>query len=910
MEKKEIALQKIAAIKNATIVGENTAERVGDAMEAMMNAHEDYVTKEEFAAEVAEVASKVYPKISYIGGGTGLVYKDSNSADGLIPGHTYRIYVEDVNAVSNITGTSDKIRIIVADDNGNTLTYAHFATANYVMPEYYDVVMPNGYTKLYIEGRADLNKEVVFYVSDVTEAAALRLYTNDRLGDTEFPYTKCINSSDGSLAGNNNYVCTDYIEVIPNKVYRITSSGTGASSRLSVAFYNYDGNTYTMVGSIGANGGSVCYKMPSTANRVVISYAIVRGERYGKNGIVDVADYVREFGSFDFYSEKKDLWRNAVLENPEYYGTNHISNIYYYNVVGIEKITVAINSANTFNVVVGYYDENFVYLGKDTKTSGSDFEIRANAVYIKISLSKMVNGSAVATSEDDVEFGMISITMSASQDSDLKGIIESLGNDTNIAEESLLKMYQNFSPLSESTIFTLTDKAVQFANGVETAKTGYSTTDYIFLKSGVSITYNAYVSNSNYASFAVYNAAKTYVKALSVANDITQTKKVFVAPYDCYVRLSADSRFNVYPAYFRFTYYKENLPERLTNDETKIAQLENTAYEGNLPTYWQTYLAGKEAEIKTAIETVGNHGDLFIFFSDYHYRNNTRHTPDIIRKLYNRLGHLKVFNGGDILNTHNTTGEASNMLEDFVESFHDIGLLNIYGNHDGNPYASDAANQLTIDYWYNILFRDLERKYDVSTTNKGYYYIDNQTQKMRYIVLNTYDNGLWNNTPEHVEQLDWFCGVLNSVQNGWYVVVLTHMFYEIYSDSEGNKYIAKQTGALISKITDAYQSKTAGSYSRQGDTYMFDFTNAHGKMAAILCGHVHYDYSEQLAAGYPVISIIQDGINYPSSMAGNPTRTEGTYTEQAMDIVCIDTTNKVIKTVRIGVGANRNFTFT
>lgn len=55
MGKKEIALQKIAAIKNATIVGENTAERVGEAMEAMMAAHDDLVTKEDFAELADEV---------------------------------------------------------------------------------------------------------------------------------------------------------------------------------------------------------------------------------------------------------------------------------------------------------------------------------------------------------------------------------------------------------------------------------------------------------------------------------------------------------------------------------------------------------------------------------------------------------------------------------------------------------------------------------------------------------------------------------------------------------------------------------------------------------------------------------------------------------------------------------------
>ena len=53
MEKKEIALQKIAAIKNATIVGENTAERVGEAMEAMMAAHD------ELDADVTNIKAKL-----------------------------------------------------------------------------------------------------------------------------------------------------------------------------------------------------------------------------------------------------------------------------------------------------------------------------------------------------------------------------------------------------------------------------------------------------------------------------------------------------------------------------------------------------------------------------------------------------------------------------------------------------------------------------------------------------------------------------------------------------------------------------------------------------------------------------------------------------------------------------------
>lgn len=66
MGKKEIALQKIATIKNATIVGENTAERVGEAMEAMIDVHDDYVKKEEVEpiAEDLQLMSDAMPKNS------------------------------------------------------------------------------------------------------------------------------------------------------------------------------------------------------------------------------------------------------------------------------------------------------------------------------------------------------------------------------------------------------------------------------------------------------------------------------------------------------------------------------------------------------------------------------------------------------------------------------------------------------------------------------------------------------------------------------------------------------------------------------------------------------------------------------------------------------------------------------
>jgi hypothetical protein len=210
---------------------------------------------------------------------------------------------------------------------------------------------------------------------------------------------------------------------------------------------------------------------------------------------------------------------------------------------------------------------------------------------------------------------------------------------------------------------------------------------------------------------------------------------------------------------------------------------------------------------------------------------------------------------------------------------------------------------------YPLLFKNLENKPNISLTSKGYYYFDNPYQKIRYVVLNTY-NGFDLTNADCVEQLNWFANTLNSVQDGWYVVVLTHIFFEIYT-IEGVKTPDKtRTGIITQQIVDAYQSKNIVTLSYSGVTLSYDFSQANGKVAAIFVGHVHYDYSINSPEGYPIISILQDSTYYLSSMPDNPTRTAGTYTEQALDVVCIDTEGKAINTVRLGAGQDRQFSFT
>lgn len=325
-----------------------------------------------------------------------------------------------------------------------------------------------------------------------------------------------------------------------------------------------------------------------------------------------------------------------------------------------------------------------------------------------------------------------------------------------------------------------------------------------------------------------------------------------------------------------------------------------------LPDYWVNYLESKKGSINDNMAWMGEDGDCFVLFSDYHSIVNSGKTPSIIKWLCSNIFPYKVFNDGDILNTHGTKAASIEILQQFMSVFQGVELYNAFGNHDNNPYREGAS--LTPAEYYPILFKYLENNANVTLNKNGYYFFDNQVQKIRYIVLNTYGTGIPIGTAEGLAQLSWLCGALNNVETDeWRVVILAHMFYEIGLDEQtGLHYLDKlNSGILVQNIADAYQNKTQYSYS----TLSADFTNAHGKMACILVGHVHADSMEQSSAGYPIISMEQDAINYPGPMENSPTRTLGTVTEQAFDIVFISTANKQIKLLRIGAGEDRTASF-
>ena len=87
-----------------------------------------------------------------------------------------------------------------------------------------------------------------------------------------------------------------------------------------------------------------------------------------------------------------------------------------------------------------------------------------------------------------------------------------------------------------------------------------------------------------------------------------------------------------------------------------------------------------------------------------------------------------------------------------------------------------------------------------------------------------------------------------------------------------------------------------------------DNYSGNGKIACIISGHTHRDRITATAGGIPIVIVTCDKYRvYTDPVTGNQdlnvTRTLGTITEQAFDVVVLDKTNKKLTFIRIGAQA-------
>ena len=348
------------------------------------------------------------------------------------------------------------------------------------------------------------------------------------------------------------------------------------------------------------------------------------------------------------------------------------------------------------------------------------------------------------------------------------------------------------------------------------------------------------------------------------------------------------------------------------NDNINLLFDKNTLIEDEVgigvPSYYKQHVDDKIQQIFDRHIGCGQHGDTFIFITDTHIGANVGlqtnynygHSGDLIRYINNNLPISKVIHGGDMIDGGYYLDGGKKDFMKFNYEFRKIDWVGIVGNHDTNASgAQSSASYFTDSEIYSCCVKNAEKHTD--TQNKNYYYIDNKSQKIRYVFLDLHwyqdvdQRGVSMNTSE---QLSWIDTISNDIGSDWNMIFFAHVFFTTLTYIEDY-------------IFEFQPSSLANSFISKIDAIAADPNKP--TVIGIICGHVHYDYNIYSDEGYPIISSCDDafwGFTATGQTTHNPSyRDVGTITEQSFDVVTVDTVNRKIYMTKIGYGSDREFSY-
>jgi hypothetical protein len=231
-------------------------------------------------------------------------------------------------------------------------------------------------------------------------------------------------------------------------------------------------------------------------------------------------------------------------------------------------------------------------------------------------------------------------------------------------------------------------------------------------------------------------------------------------------------------------------------------------------------------------------------------------------------------------------------------------------NHDLtiNDTANSTGYTATEAEMYNAFMRRQET-YVNKNNNKLYYYFDNTNEKIRYICLDTSDGNIQYGTntawgvPYGVsqEQVNWILNTALNIINedGWTVVFFGHIPVNAGLNSYGGG-----TLASIDAILKALKNKTSCVYSDGTITINFNFATSKAELVGYICGHNHMD-DNCVDNNVLYLSTLCDARYQDSGI----TRTQGTTSAGAFDIITLNSETKTLNLTRIGAGSDRVFNY-
>ena len=211
-------------------------------------------------------------------------------------------------------------------------------------------------------------------------------------------------------------------------------------------------------------------------------------------------------------------------------------------------------------------------------------------------------------------------------------------------------------------------------------------------------------------------------------------------------------------------------------------------------------------------------------------------------------------------------------------------ILLCIGNHDvtdGNDY--DSYSGTTPSGAYNAYFSPYISNWGVEHTGSlTYYYKDYASKKIRLIVLDYLLTG-----NDASAQNTWLQTVLADAKTNSYTVVIAEHIPVSDTTYIASNFTMRDKGTVYNQFTADYQASVAS------------FMSGGGKFACYLTGHTHCD-AISYNSNYPNQICITVTCAITTGRDNDQYRSKNTKSQDAANVVVIDTETETIKLIRIG----------
>ena len=213
---------------------------------------------------------------------------------------------------------------------------------------------------------------------------------------------------------------------------------------------------------------------------------------------------------------------------------------------------------------------------------------------------------------------------------------------------------------------------------------------------------------------------------------------------------------------------KSEIEAKLTGNITTHTHSQYEVVKENIPSYWIDHINSKIETIKALQDEGGKDSFSFLVMTDIHHHSNLgKISPLLAEKIMNECDIKYALVLGDVRNRGcwDTKEQCETEWDNIEEMFKPLKgkMLITQGNHDSGygtgDYNGDGVQdkfvyEFTPSEMYRRVYKQVEKlnaKYDKSGTG---YYVDDESVKVRYIMLNSQLNFDGNNGYASYETLD------------------------------------------------------------------------------------------------------------------------------------------------------------